>query len=44
VCAREKPLVECVLLEIKDNEYIINYYSRDINKKEFLKKEIIYEK
>ncbi len=44
VCAREKPLVECVLLEIKDNEYIINYYSRDINKKEFLKEEIIYEK
>ncbi len=44
VCAREKPLIECVLLEIKDNEYIINYYSKNINKKEFLKKEIIYEK
>lgn len=44
VCAREKPLVECVLLEIKDNEYIINYYSRDIKEKEFIKKEIIYEK
>lgn len=44
VCAREKPLCECVLLEIKEDEYIINYYSRDINKKDFLKKEIIYER
>lgn len=44
VCAREKPLVECVLLEINENEYIINYYSRDINKKEFEKKEIKYER
>ena len=23
VCAREKPLIECVKLEIKENEYII---------------------
>jgi len=44
VCAREKPLIECVLLEIKDNEYIINYYSRDINKNKFEKKEIKYER
>ena len=44
VCAREKPKVECVLLEINENEYIINYYSRDINKKEFEKKEIKYER
>ena len=44
VCAREKPKCECVLLEIKDNEYIINYYSRNINEKEFLKKEIRYER
>ena len=42
VCAREKPLIECVLLEIKDNEYIINYYSKDINKTDFEKKEIKY--
>ena len=42
VCAREKPLIECVLLEIKDNEYIINYYSKDINKTNFEKKEIKY--
>ena len=44
VCAREKPLIECVLLEINENEYIIDYYSRNINEKEFIKKEIKYER
>ena len=44
VCAREKPQVECVLLEIKENEYIINYYSRNINENNYTKKEIKYEK
>ncbi|ADG94609.1 phosphodiesterase, MJ0936 family [Arcobacter nitrofigilis DSM 7299] len=44
ICAREKPLSECVLLEINPNEYIINYYSRNINEKEFLKKEIRYDR
>ena len=44
VCAREKPKIECVLLEINDNEYIVNYYSRDINEKEFIKEEIRYER
>jgi len=44
VCAREKPKIECVLLEIKENEYIINYYSRNINEKEFVKEEIKYER
>lgn len=44
VCAREKPLVECVMLEINENEYIINYYSKNINEENFLKEEIIYER
>ncbi len=44
LCAREKPLVECVLLEIKENEYIINYYSKELNNNEFEKKEIKYER
>ncbi len=44
VCAREKPKCECVLLEIKENEYIINYYSRNINENKFLEEEIIYER
>ena len=33
VCAREKPLMECVQLEIKENEYIIRRYFKKINRK-----------
>eukprot|EP01156_Anaeramoeba_ignava_P018788 Anaeramoba_ignava/a92987_13.p2 GENE.a92987_13~~a92987_13.p2 ORF type:complete len:172 (-),score=7.90 a92987_13:65-580(-) len=44
VCAREKPLVECILLDINENEYIIHYYSKDINENKFLKEEIKYER
>lgn len=44
LCAREKDLIECVLLEINENEYIIHYYSRKTNQKEFEKKEIKYER
>lgn len=44
LCARNKPLIECVLLEIKPNEYIINYYSRNIDQKNFEKDEIRYER
>ena len=44
VCAREKPLIECVLLEIKENEYIISYYFRNENEKFFKKEETIYER
>lgn len=43
VCAREKPLIECVKLEIKENEYIITRYFRDINEKNFKKEEYKYE-
>ncbi|WP_321469646.1 YfcE family phosphodiesterase [Halarcobacter sp.] len=44
VCAREKPFVECILLDINENEYIIHYYSKDINENKFLKEEIKYER
>jgi putative phosphoesterase len=44
VCAREKPLIEGVLLEIKENEYIISYYYKHPQAKEFEKKEIRYER
>ena len=44
VCAREKPLIECVQLEIKENEYIINRYFKKINEKNFKKEEYIYER
>lgn len=44
ICAREKPLSECVLLEINENEYIINYYSKRLNTQHFDKKEIRYDR
>lgn len=44
VCAREKPLIECVQLEIKENEYIISRYFRNINERNFKKEEYIYER
>ena len=44
VCAREKPHIECALLEIKQNEYIISHYFKNINKKTYEKKEYKYER
>lgn len=44
VCAREKPLIECVQLGINENEYIITRCFKKINEKNFKKEEIIYEK
>lgn len=44
VCAREKPLVECVILEINENEYIITHYFKDIYENDFKKEEYKYER
>ena len=44
VCAREKPLIECVILEIKENMYIISYYFKDIKENFFRKEEYKYER
>ncbi len=44
ICAREKPLSECVLLEINENEYIINYYFRNNNSIEYESEKFRYEK
>lgn len=44
VCAREKPLIECVQLEIKENEYIICRYFKKINENLFQKEEYNYER
>jgi uncharacterized protein len=44
VCAREKPLIECVQLQIKENEYIITRYFKNINKTNFEKEEYVYER
>jgi putative phosphoesterase len=44
VCAREKPLIECVILEINENKYIISYYFKNINENNFKKEEYKYER
>jgi putative phosphoesterase len=46
VCAREKPISECAILEIKQNQYIITHYYKQLNKKnpKWETKEFIYEK
>ena len=44
VCAREKPLIECMQLEIKENEYIISRYFKNINEINFTKEEKKYER
>ena len=44
VCAREKPLIECVLLEIKENEYIISYYFKNIKENFYQKEEYKYDR
>ncbi len=44
VCAREKPLIECVVLEIKENKYIITYNYKDINLDKWETKKFEYEK
>ena len=44
VCAREKPLIECMQLEIKENEYIITRFFKNIYEKNLTKEEYIYER
>ena len=44
VCAREKPLIECVVLEINENKYIITYNFKDINLNKWETKKFEYEK
>lgn len=44
ICAREKPLSECVLLEINENEYIISYYFKKIDSNEYEREEFKYVK
>jgi hypothetical protein len=44
VCAREKPLIECLQLEINENEYIITRFFKKINDKFFMKEEYKYER
>lgn len=44
ICAREKPFISCVKLEINENMYIISHYFKNINDKDFMKEEFKYER
>jgi len=44
VCARNKPISECALLEIKENEFIVNYYTRKKKESYKLKKSYSYKR
>lgn len=44
ICAREKPIIEFVQIEINENEYIIHHYFRQTTEKLFQKKEYKYER
>ena len=43
-CARNKPVSECALLEINDNEYIVTYYSKEKKEKNFKDKKFSYKR
>lgn len=44
VCARDHGKIETVLLEIREDKYILSYYSKDINETNFKKEEYSYER
>lgn len=43
-CARNKPLSECVLLEVDDNNYIVNYFSKEKKADNFKSQKFSYER
>ena len=44
ICARNKPLSECAMLEIKEKQYIITYCYKDIYNTTWETKEYIYDR
>ena len=43
ICAREKPIISCVKLQINPNEYIITRFFKKIDENNFMKEEFRYE-
>ena len=43
-CARNKPVSECVLLEIKEKKFTVTYFSKEKNAKKFESEEFTYER
>ncbi len=44
VCAREKPLSECALLEITQSAFLVKYFAKDIRTNELFTKEYEFER
>jgi hypothetical protein len=44
VCARNKPLTECAMLEINENKYIITYNYKKPDAKVWETKEFVYDR
>ena len=43
-CARDKPLSECVTLEVSDDEFVVTYFSRKKGEKSFQNETFSYER
>jgi putative phosphoesterase len=43
-CARNKPVSECALLEIKEKKFKVTYFSKEKNADKFKSKKFIYER
>jgi len=44
VCARNKPLSECAMLEVKEDQFELTYYSKPTKEKQFTTKSFSYER
>jgi putative phosphoesterase len=42
VCARNKPVTECAMLEVKEDEFIVTRFNKELEAEEFEKKEFSY--
>jgi len=43
-CARNKPVSECALLEIKEKKFIVTYYTKEKKDKEFRAKKFSFKR
>ena len=43
-CARNKPLMECAMLDISDNKYSVTYYNKDPKHSDFIESHFFFER
>ena len=41
VCAREKPLTECAVVEVRDGNFDVTHYFRELNKKDWNSRKVV---